>query len=291
MNMPPPSTNPANQNVFYYPDFYQVSFIEDGGIQKMNALDLAIERKLGHALIFQSQYTWAKNMTDAGDDYEVNATALNTLNPYSRSLDMANVPYNPRHRWVTSASYDLPFGSGKRYGSGSSPLLNGVFGGWQLSSIFVWQTGRFLTPIVGGVDPTNNRSITTGQVRPDCLGNPNLSNPTPTDWFNESVFALPAAGTYGTCGRGIIVGPGIVNLNLGLRKTFKLSERAKFQVRATASDALNHPLFSTPGNYGLVEVISSTNGNQLTSTPGSTDNRGSFGAGYRIIEVGGRIDF
>jgi Carboxypeptidase regulatory-like domain len=291
LNMPPPSTNPASQSVFTYPEYYQVSYIEDGGIQKMNALDLAIERTLGTGFIFQSQYTWAKNISDAGDDFEVNATALNTLDPYSRSLDMGNVSYSPRHRWTSAVSYDLPFGSGKRYGSGFAPVLNGIFGGWQLSGIFVLQTGGFLTPVVGGIDPTNNRSITTGQVRADCLGNPNLSNPTPTNWFNESVFAVPADGQYGTCGRGIIVGPGVSNLNLGLRKTFRLSERARFQVRATASDALNHPLFSPPGYYGLVEVISSTNGNQLTGTLGRTDNRGSFGSGYRIIEVGGRIDF
>jgi len=106
-----------------------------------------------------------------------------------------------------------------------------------------------------------------------------------------AVFAVPNSGSYGTCGRGIIVGPGIVNLNLGLRKTFKLSERVRFQLRATASDALNHPLFSPPGYYGLVEVISSTNGNQITSTLGRTDNRATFGAGNRIIQVGARIEF
>jgi len=292
INMPPPSANPANQSVYNYPSFNQVGYIEDGGIQKMNALDLAVERKATRGLTFQSQYTWSKNLSDAGDDYEVNATGLNTLDPYNRALDMGNVSYSPRHRWVTAALYELPFGSGKSLGSNLSPVVGRIVGGWQLSGIFVLQTGRFMTPIVNGVDPTNNRSILTGQVRPDCAGNPNLSNPTPTDWFNESVFSVPAAGTYGTCGRGIIVGPGIANLNLGLTKSFRLTERAAVQLRATASNALNHPLFSAPGgNFPFAEVISSTNGNQITSTLGTTSNRGSFGAGYRIIEVGARIDF
>ena len=292
LNMPPASTNPDNQNIFYYPNFYQINYVEDGGIQKMNALDLAIERKLTSGITFQSQYTWAKNLSDAGDDYEVNTSGLNTLNPYNRSLDMGNVSYNPRHRWVSSVLYELPFGHGKRYGANWNRVLDGAAGGWQVTGIFVAQTGQFLTPIDGSIDPTNNRSINTGQVRPDCIANPNLSNPTPGNWFNQAAFAEPANGAYGTCGRGIIVGPGIVNLDLGLMKEIHLSERAKFQIRATATDALNHPLFNVPGgNFPYVEVLDSTNGNVIRSVLGHLANRGSFGAGYRIIEVGARFEF
>src|SRR6185437_6191418 len=112
-----------------------------------------------------------------------NTSGLNTLNPYNRSLDMGNVSYNPRHRWVSSVLYELPFGHGKRYGATWNRVLDGAAGGWQVTGIFVAQTGQFLTPIDGSIDPTNNRSINTGQVRPDCIANPNLSNPTPGNWF------------------------------------------------------------------------------------------------------------
>jgi Carboxypeptidase regulatory-like domain len=292
LNMPPASSNPPNQNLFYYPNFYQINYVEDGGIQKMNALDLAIERKLTNGVTFQSQYTWAKNLSDAGDDYEVNTAGLNTLDPYNRSLDMGNVSYNPRHRWVTSGLYELPFGRGKRFASNVGPGLNRLAGGWQLTSIFAVPTGQFLTPVDSSIDPTNNRSINTGQVRPDCLSNPNLPNPTPTNWFNLAAFAVPANGSYGTCGRGIITGPGIVNLDIGILKDIQISERAKIQIRATATDALNHPLFSVPGgNFPYVEVLDSTNGNAVGSVLGHLANRGSFGAGNRIIEVGARFEF
>jgi hypothetical protein len=292
LNMPPASMNPANQNVFYYSNFYQINYVEDGGIQKMNALDLAIERKLMNDITFQSQYTWAKNLSDAGDDYEVNAAGLNTLNPYNRSLDMGNVSYNPRNRWVTSVLYELPFGRGKKYAANISPVVNRLVGGWQVTGIFVVQTGQFLTPVDSSIDPTNNRSINTGQVRPGCISNPNLSNPTPDNWFNLAAFATPANGSYGNCGRGIIVGPGIVNLDLGILKDIQISERAKFQIRATATDALNHPLFSAPGgNFPYAEVLDSTNGNAIGSVLGHLENRGSFGAGSRIIQIGARFEF
>ena len=240
--------------------------------------------------LFNRNY-WAKNLSDAGDDYEVNVNGLNTFDPYNRALDMANVAYQPRRRWVTSALYELPFGRGRRWGSGFNGILDKVAGGWELSGIFDWQTGQYLTPVDSSIDPTNNRSYDTGQVRPDCIGNPNLSDPTPQRWFDLSAFAVPANGMYGTCGRGIIVGPGISNFDFSLLKSVKLTERAKLQFQAKASDAFNHPIFNNPGSFPYVEVLDSTNGNRLRSVLGHLSNRGSFGAGYRMIEVGARIEF
>lgn len=283
LNMPPPSADPANQNVFYYPNYYQAYWTEDGGIQKMHALDVSLERKLSGGLIFQSQYTFAKNLSDAGNDGEANLV----MNPYNRSQDMGNVSFQPRHRWVTSTVYELPFGSGQRWGSNLNRVLRPIVGGWQATGVFVWQTGQFLTPTFSGADITNNRSTNIGLNRPDCLADPNLSNPSRANWFDQSAFALPSAGTYGNCGRGIIVGPGVTNLDLGLMKNFKIRERGNLQIRATATNALNHPLWRNPS----AEVISSTNGNVITNVLGTTTNRASVGAGYRIIEVGARIDF
>jgi hypothetical protein len=209
------------------------------------------------------------------------------MDPYNRALDMGNTMFAPRNRWITTALYELPFGRGKPYASNLGRVANQVVGGWQISGVYAWQTGQFLTPTVSGIDPTNNRSNLTGLNRPDCTGNPDLSSPSITNWFNESVFSTPAAGLWGNCGRGTIVGPGISNFDLGLMKNFRFAEKATFQLRATATNAFNHPLWRNPS----AEVISSTNGNQITNVLGTTTNRASIGAGYRIIEVGARIDF
>jgi hypothetical protein len=110
----------------------------------------------------------------------------------------------------------------------------------------VWQTGQFYTPIYSGEDITNTREVGLGIQRPDCIGNPNLAHPTIDNWFNEAAFAIPAAGTYGNCGRGIIVAPGIVNVDLGVMKNFRIKERSNLQFRLTATNALNHPQFAGP---------------------------------------------
>jgi hypothetical protein len=111
------------------------------------------------------------------------------------------------------------------------------------------------------------------------------------NWFSESAFAVPADGTYGNCGRGIIVGPGIVNLNASLIKSVRLSEHARLEFQAKASDVLNHPIFQNPGGFPYVEVLDSTNGNRLTRVLSHLTNRGSLGAGYRMMEIGARLEF
>ena len=54
--------------------------------------------------------------------------------------DVANVT---RHRVTTSGQYEIPFGTGKRYGANLPGFLQQSLGNWQISSIFVKQTGNF----------------------------------------------------------------------------------------------------------------------------------------------------
>jgi len=85
---------------------------------------------------------------------------------------------------------------------------------------------------------------------PDVVGNPKLANRGVNRWFNESAFAVPAAGTFGNERRNQLVGPAFSRVNLSLGKTFNVWEQVKLQVRADANNAFNHPSFGLP-NTGL----------------------------------------
>jgi hypothetical protein len=92
---------------------------------------------------------------------------------------------------------------------------------------------------------------------------------------------------WGNCQRNVLTGPGMNNLNLGLFKTFYMSERMRLQFRGTATNALNHPIFSNPNT-----TVTSGGFGRITGVLGQSSNRASLGAaGYRIIQVGARIDF
>jgi hypothetical protein len=280
LNTPPASTSTALENNYFpYPNFFRAVINDNGGIQKLNAMDLSVERKFASGFTFQSQYTLAENKSDAGDDGERNSTE----DPYNRARDYANISYMPRHRWVTTALYDLPFGRGKRIGANWNRVLDGVAGGWTVSGVLMEQSGQFLNVQYSGADILHNR-VRSG--RPDCV--PGVSfypaNQSISQFLNRGAFALPAAGTFGSCERNAVNGPGINSVNLSVQKVLKLREGATFRIIGQALDAFNHPIFNNPNT-----TITSGGFGRITSVNGSRNLLGASGA--RAIQIGARIDF
>ncbi len=271
LNQPFPSTNPANKDLFRFPLFYNVNYTQDGGIQKLNGLDLALERKYSKGLTFQAGYTLAKNLTDVGDDDE----SASIENAYDRRSEMANVYWMPRQRFVGSALYEIPFGRG-------TGLWKQAFGNWQVSGVAVFQTGQFRTPSFGGSDPSNTR-VEGG--RPDQISNPSVSSPTNQQWFNPAAFVVPPIGGFGNSARGVIVGPGLNNIDFGAFKYFRLGEKAKLQLRMTATNFFNHPNWGNPNTN-----ITSSNVGKITALQGS-GRRDTLSSASRNIQLGIRIDF
>jgi hypothetical protein len=62
-----------------------------------------------------------------------------------------------------------------------------------------------------------NPANTGGTNRPNVVGEPNLSREERTldRFFNTSAFAPNAPYTFGNAGRNILIGPGMVNFDLG----------------------------------------------------------------------------
>jgi len=124
-------------------------------------------------------------------------------------------------------------------------------GYWTFSGITVAESGFALSPGISG-------SCLPGlAIRPNCIGN--VAGPkTVAEFFNTAAFAPTEFGFIGSCGEGIIRGPGEFNWSWSLYKTFPLGERAKLQFRTEFFNVFNHPSFlnlSTAletGNFGQV---------------------------------------
>lgn len=68
-------------------------------------------------------------------------------------------------------------------------------------------------------------------------------------WFDPKAFATNAAGTNGNTGRNALRGPGLLNLDLCLTKSFplpRLGEAHRVDFRAEFFNLMNHPNFSNP---------------------------------------------
>jgi hypothetical protein len=125
----------------------------------------------------------------------------------------------------------------------SGGLAKAILGGWTLSGITSFQSGN---PLDIGISPDRAGNGASGQ-------HPNISGPvtqprTVGAWFDTSVYALPAPGTYGSLGYNAGGrGPGINNWDLGIHKQFSLRENLKLEYRAEWFNLWNHTQFSAVG--------------------------------------------
>lgn len=240
-----------------------------GAISTYESMQTEVIHKYSHGLTLQSTWTWARNLSDteswprSGFDGEITG---DTMNRFNLRGDYGNVGGTRKHRWITTLVDELPVGKGRRFLGNANGVVDGIFGGWQLSTIFLAETGPFDTPFMQ-FDSSGNANF--GFNRPDLAGNPNNVRHTSTQWWNPNVFACPGGtagqdftpgtvvidtnqcnviGRFGNASVGSLVGPGTVTWNLGLSKRFHVTERIAFKFESSFTNVLNHPNFDDPRN-------------------------------------------
>jgi hypothetical protein len=285
-----------------------------GAISTYESMQAELVHKYSHGLTFQSTWTWAKNLTDreswprSGFDGE---NSGDTMNQYNLRGDYGDVGGTRKHRWITTMVDELPIGKGRFLLGNAHGVLNGIVGGWRLSTIFLAQTGPYDTPFIS-FDSTGN-AIFGGFNRPDLAGNPNNIHHTRTQWWNPNVFAcpgrapgqdlqnntlncpiqdalgnaLPRAGRFGNAGVGSLVGPPTINLSLGLAKDFQLTERVKLKFESSFTNVPNHINLDDPRN-NLTECA----GSPCLGTFGQVQGaRGGDAGGNRVGQFALRVEF
>ena len=106
-------------------------------------------------------------------------------------------------------------------------------------------------------------------------------------YFDTSgITQVTTPGVLGNAGRDLIRGPGLLNVDMSLFRTFKITERLTFQFQAQAFGVTNTPHFNNPNaNIGAANV------GAITSTPVTT-NAGLGGTGpERQWWFGGTLNF
>jgi hypothetical protein len=175
-----------------------------------NAMEIEAKHHMENGLQFDSTFTWARALSD-------NNGATSTEYPAERGggdfaswindkrLDYGNTPGPRRLHWQTTAIYELPVGRGRQFGSNMPRAVDAVVGGWQLSNIFTWQTGVYLTPTFAGgeTDPSGTGSgletslagwvPTDASQHPDRLAGVNVRpvHQGRSNWLNPAAFACP----------------------------------------------------------------------------------------------------
>lgn len=211
-----------------------------------NAMQLEVRRRAQRGVTFQGNWTWAKGLDDVGST--VQAALLDVEN---LGRDRANSDYVRRHVININSTWQMPWKH--RY-----------LGGWRLSGIWRFSSGRFLTPTFASTGGLSNN-------RPDVVYgvNPNLprSERSPSRWFNPAAFKeVPAVDPitglprFGNAGRNIVIGPGINVMDASLAKQFRIREGHTASFRLEMFNLLNHPNYGAPDmNISNVNTVATIN--------------------------------
>jgi hypothetical protein len=307
----PAASRPLTDRPF--PNWGAVNTRLTGAQATYESLQAEANHRFQHGFTFQSAYTLAQNLADNQGPTSTgfateNGSSVNSVSSYfgNREIDFGNVYGTRRHRWINTGVFELPFGHGRAFGSGMNHLEDVVAGGWQLSGIFLFQTGPFLTAFIpsNDADPSGTGSgvLWGRQQHPDVIGNKVPTHQGRTQWLNPSGFACPSNTGYSPssyagnfCGVGVtsnpigrfgnesvgdIVGPGTVNLSTGLSKQVAITERVHLRAEGTFTNVLNHTNLNDP----VLDITNPAFG-IITSARGSD-----FG-GNRTGQLSLRVEF
>jgi Carboxypeptidase regulatory-like domain/TonB dependent receptor-like, beta-barrel len=221
-----------------YPQFTDIIPLYHGGaISNYNSLQVTVSKRLSHGLQFDSSYTWAKNL-DEGNNHQ---------DSYDIANDWSLTDIDLAHRFVMSYIYELPFGRNRHFGSGWSPWLNAIAGGWQFNGITVFQSGTTLA-----LSASNTAGIFNPLTRPNNNGRSGkLDGPVDERldaYFDKSVYSPPPAFTFGNVSTRLpdIRNDGVRNFDLSIFKEFRVAERVNVQFRTEMLNAFNTPRFGSP---------------------------------------------
>lgn len=163
-------------------------------------------------------------------------------NPYNLRAERGNANLDHRHVFTTSATYELPFGRGKRIGSDWNRGVDAALGCWQVGGILTLRTG-FPFEVSYPGDPQNSGT----QNRGDRIGSGKLDNPTIDRWFDQSAF-VASAGRLWQHWPQRALRPWHAQRGFSLAKRFHMPwEGHSLQFRFEAFNFTNTPKLARPG--------------------------------------------
>jgi len=236
------------------------------GSSRYHALALRAEKRFGGGALVSGHYTYSKNMTNAETltTWLESGAGTPAAGYQTNNLDQewALSSFDVRHRAVANFVLDLPFGPGRRFGSGTTGVVSKLISGWTLNGVGTIQSGFPLaftaTPnLVGSgyglrpnVDPNCDKTV--GGSALDRLDR----------WFNTSCFTVPNAGFIAgdpstnpaqrwQLGNAPRVDPDLrghsVNTwNMAVSKTTPIQGRVNLTFRAEAFNLFNRTQFGPP---------------------------------------------
>ncbi|HKX32002.1 MAG TPA: carboxypeptidase-like regulatory domain-containing protein [Blastocatellia bacterium] len=232
-----------------YPRFTTVSLYRNNvGNTSYHALQAKLEKRFSRGLTFLICYTRSKLIDDAGSVFDASILTGPVANfpvadSFNRALEKDVSTGDIPNVFVSSFTYELPFGKGQRFKLAG--LTDKLLGGWSINGTVLLQSGLPF-PVT---QVTNfNAFAGFGTQRPNILRNPALpaDQQTTDRWFDTSAFAVAPQFTIGSGSRNPVRGPAYRTADLAFIKRTYFSEALNFEFRTEIFNLTNTPPLSNP---------------------------------------------
>jgi len=219
------------------------------GDSSYHGLKLGLKKRFSSGFSYQLSYAFQKYL-DNGSGYtgspgDFVTSSVSGLHPLDSSIDKGPSAWHTPQTFSANASLDLPFGPGRRFGSGATGAWGKVIEGWRINTIVTLADG----PAVN-IEGSAGRTCASCSTRPDLIpgadNSPNTGDP--NQWFGavEDNFAQTERGYFGNLGRNTGVGPGLATVDFSILKNISMGETASFQFRTELFNVFNRTNLHAP---------------------------------------------
>ena len=260
----------------------QVNVVRPLGKVHYDSLQVSINRRLNNGFAMTSAYTFAK-----ATDWWAGGILIPEFWDLNKGTQSGNTP----HKVDISATYELPFGPGRKFASNGGAVSH-ILSGWQVNSYFTAFSGTPFSISASNASLGANSGQRADQVKDDVeiLGGIGVDNP----YFDPTAFKPVTEARFGTAGFNTLRGPGYANLDLSVFRTFSLKGRSNLQFRMEIFNLTNTAHFPNPSGTNVSQVTYRPDGSILALNGfGSITGTNNVGREYdeRYMRLGVRFSF
>jgi hypothetical protein len=233
-----------------FPGLDQIDVRGADGVSSFHGLIGSLQVNRWKGLLMNVNYMFAHAIND-GSAGGGGADNQGPQNAACRSCDKGHSSLDARHVFTSNFAYDIPFGRTRWYG------------GWQWSGIATSRTGLPVNVTVTRAATAVPDGNTISAQRPDLVpGVPlYLDYGTTGRWLNPAAFAVPPSGRWGNLGRNVARAPGLFQIDTGLSKNTRITERMGLELGVQIFNLLNHPQLGIPA----ANISSTSNFGRITA--------------------------
>jgi hypothetical protein len=248
------------------------------------SLQAQLTKRFSNSLAFTSAFTWGKAMGYISNNVSpANSPDDGGLLFYaSPRKNYAVLDFDRTLNYEQSFTYELPFGRG--HNMFNSGVANVALGGWKISGIISVLSGLPFSVLTNGAGLNTPGTSQTANL----TGTYHVTHQVGANahWFDPTAFSVPNGVTEGNTGRNQFRGPGYIQDNFSLFKSFNIFREATMETRIEAFQLSNTPQFAFNTNFSNTNnCCTAASFGQVTNTVGSGQGSVNGVGGGRTLQA------